>query len=174
MRPTSQNGSASFLTSRGSQALPDPNGRVLRDNDGTLRKAGVLKMRHYLMLNNAKHRVALARVILSGHKYGVETLRRSDANIAREDRRCRLCQEQTETPEHVWLQCVGNDELRSLRVQLVQDIRRTCTVEEVAWIRGSGDMEEQLRRLIAVKSLVSILGGYAYGMELLMKRLVDW
>ncbi|KAJ3516411.1 hypothetical protein NMY22_g14215 [Coprinellus aureogranulatus] len=150
-------------------------GRLEPDQNGVLNQAVPMMLRHYLKINNVRHRVALSRIILSGHRYGIEALRRTDVEIRREDRLCRLCNNEVETPEHVLLECAGSVELTALRTNFAEDIRRGCRAEELAWIRSGGEnVRERLRRLIAVRNAVTTTAAFAYDVEVLMKRLVDW
>lgn len=128
------------------------------DDDGRLTRSVPLYLRHYLRVNNLGHRVALAKVMLSGHKYGVEALRRGRAHVARSDRVCRLCTLKVETPEHVWLECGANEELRQLRNTFARDVLRLCTEREAQWLsQADGDVLMQMRRLVAVRSSVQAL-----------------
>ncbi|KAJ3515951.1 hypothetical protein NMY22_g14317 [Coprinellus aureogranulatus] len=150
-------------------------GRLEPDKNGTLNQPVSMMFRHYLRVNNTRHRVALSRVILSGHKYGIEAMRRTREDIPREDRVCRLCGGAVETPEHVWLVCGGSQALTVLRRTLARDIISTCRPDEVNWMRsGSGGVREELRRLISIRSMIATVAAYAYDVETLMKTLVDW
>ncbi|KAJ3504030.1 hypothetical protein NMY22_g18054 [Coprinellus aureogranulatus] len=125
-------------------------GRLEPDKNGTLNQPVSMMFRHYLRVNNTRHRVALSRVILSGHKYGIEAMRRTREDIPREDRVCRLC-------------------------GAARDIISTCRPDEVKWMRsGTGGVREELRRLISIRSMIATVAAYAYDVETLMKTLVDW
>ncbi|KAK0421722.1 hypothetical protein EV421DRAFT_1724487 [Armillaria borealis] len=75
--------------------------------------------RHYLTVRVPKHRVALTRLILSDHCLAVEQLRRHGKYflpfIPRENRLCRFCLEEIETPEHALLLCTGSNEVIDAR-----------------------------------------------------------
>ncbi|SJL15829.1 uncharacterized protein ARMOST_19334 [Armillaria ostoyae] len=66
-----------------------------------------LKMRIYLEVTTPKHRDALVSIVLSTHKLAVERLRWTTPTIVRENRLCRMCMADVETPEHILFRCIG-------------------------------------------------------------------
>ncbi|TEB23200.1 hypothetical protein FA13DRAFT_1451645 [Coprinellus micaceus] len=99
-------------------------GRKELDGNGVLSREVAVLLRHCLKVNNPAHRIALSKVLLSGHKYAVEALRRGSQPVTREERfkLCRLCGGAVETPEHVWLECSARDELRGMRYDMAKDV----------------------------------------------------
>ncbi|TEB28173.1 hypothetical protein FA13DRAFT_1874176 [Coprinellus micaceus] len=148
--------------------------RLEPDGNGVLNKSVPVMMRHYLRIANSKHRVALARVLLSGHRYAIEALRRVEGIVERENRWCRLCGVGVESPEHVWFECRGRTELGTLRRRLALDITKGCSQREVNWILDGQGVCEHLKRLVAVRNSVTMVAQFAYEVEELMKVWVDW
>lgn len=76
-------------------------------------------MRHYLsMVRVQKHREEIISLLLSTHLLAVEVLRYVDhgyAPVPREERLCRMCKKEVETPEHALISCDALDTLNQLR-----------------------------------------------------------
>ena len=83
-----------------------------------------LYFRHYLNIDNYKHRRAITRIVLSCHSLAVERLRwRCPTGIIpRSERLCRFCRQEIETPEHALLECKGNTEILNIREKFTLDI----------------------------------------------------
>ncbi len=69
-----------------------------------------LKMRNYLEVTTPKHRDAVVSIALSTHKLAVERLRWNTPSVQRENRLCRMCVSDVETPEHVLFRCMPGSE----------------------------------------------------------------
>ncbi|TEB27798.1 hypothetical protein FA13DRAFT_1877563 [Coprinellus micaceus] len=150
-------------------------GRMEKDEDGGLTRTVPVFLRHYLKVANPAHRVALSQVLLSGHKYAVETGRRGKSYRARVDRTCRLCNQVVETPEHVWLECDVAGQLVQLRRDMVGDVGALCTPNELDWMtEADGDIVETMKRLVALRSAVSRVAQYAFDVSRFMAREVQW
>ncbi|EJD35770.1 hypothetical protein AURDEDRAFT_27592, partial [Auricularia subglabra TFB-10046 SS5] len=80
----------------------------------------VFGFRHYLKIQNAKHRRSLTRLLFSCHDLAVERLSwktRYTASTPREQRTCRFGCSEIETPEHALLRCQRAEEVCRLRSQ---------------------------------------------------------
>ncbi|PBK64348.1 hypothetical protein ARMSODRAFT_470846 [Armillaria solidipes] len=92
-----------------------------------------LKMRNYLEVTTPKYRDAVVSIALS---IAVERLRWNIPSVQRENRLCRRCVSDVETPEHVLLRCMpgsenGDEDLdvddldeRAKVVEKMHDLRR--------------------------------------------------
>jgi ribonuclease HI len=121
-------------------------------------------MRHYLsMVKTQKHREALTSLLLSTHLLAVEVLRYVDhayAPVPREDRLCRLCRKDVETPEHALISCDSSDELNQLRsvflAKLFHDVpnlqRRMVELNET----------EFLKAVLFHRPTIALLAKYTY------------
>jgi hypothetical protein len=81
------------------------------------------KMCHYLsMVKTQTHCEALTSLMLSTHQLAVEVLCYVDhayQPVPRSERLCRLCREETETPDHVLISCKSSDALIELRTSFL-------------------------------------------------------
>ncbi|KAJ6481555.1 hypothetical protein C8R47DRAFT_1049836 [Mycena vitilis] len=87
-------------------------------------------MRHYLTLVKTQtHREALTSIMLSTHQLAVEILRYVDhehGQVARENRLCRFCKTDIETPEHALITCTSQDALVDLREKFLEHLFLKC------------------------------------------------
>ena len=81
-----------------------------------------MHFRHYLKVDNYEHRKAITHIVLSCHFLAVERLRWRRPIIPREERLCRFCKQEIETPEHALLECKTNTELLNIREKFTMDI----------------------------------------------------
>ncbi|TEB19517.1 hypothetical protein FA13DRAFT_1718732 [Coprinellus micaceus] len=81
----------------------------------------------------------VGKVLLSGHRYAIEALRRVEGVVERENRRLAL------------------------------DITKGCSQREVNWILDGQGVCEHLKRLVAVRNSVTMVAQFAYEVEELMK-----
>ncbi|PPR04341.1 hypothetical protein CVT24_013419 [Panaeolus cyanescens] len=119
--------------------------------------------RYYLEIKNPRHRIALTQIIFSSHTLAVERLRWSEhrrPKIPREQRLCRFCTVQVETPEHALLQCTGNEEVSKMRDQFLTTVYSELPHVEVQNARLT--IDGRLRNLIAQKPIINLLAKYAY------------
>ncbi|KAJ7100849.1 hypothetical protein B0H15DRAFT_770207, partial [Mycena belliarum] len=90
----------------------------------------VSTMRHYLtMVRTQTHREALTSILLSTHQLAVEILRYANHDhpqVPREDRRCRFCKTEVETPEHAMITCTSLDALVELRHAFMGELFSKC------------------------------------------------
>ena len=78
--------------------------------------------RHYLKVENYKHRRAITHIVLSCHSLAVERLRWHRPMIPRSERLCRFCKQEVETPGHALLECKSNSEILNIREKFTMDI----------------------------------------------------
>ncbi|KAJ7724336.1 hypothetical protein DFH07DRAFT_722319, partial [Mycena maculata] len=80
-----------------------------------------LYLRHYLsMVKTTSHRKALTSIMLSTHLLALERLRYVDhahPSVPRQERVCRFCKTEVESPEHAMLECQASPEVLNLRVK---------------------------------------------------------
>ncbi|CAA7260997.1 unnamed protein product [Cyclocybe aegerita] len=89
----------------------------------------VLDFRHYLHVPNAAHRRAITQILLSSHSLALERLRWTEhrrPRIPREDRKCRICKEAIESPEHALLECQADENLTTLRNTFIAKFYQEC------------------------------------------------
>ncbi|TEB36748.1 hypothetical protein FA13DRAFT_1787112 [Coprinellus micaceus] len=156
----------------GSSKLYLLHGRLESDEGGGRRRVVVTsKLRDYLRLENPNHRKALTRVLVSAHKFAVEILQYAKNPVPREERVCRYGCEMVETPEHVWLSCMGSEELVELRKELHQRLVALCSEDEVVMLMTlDNDPTVQFRVLMDLSQCVATLAEYAYGVEKILKK----
>jgi hypothetical protein len=108
------------------------------------------KLRGYLKnVANRKHRVALTRLLVSNHCYAIETLRYSKIPVPREERMCRFCSGEVESPEHVLLACRRNGDILRLRAKFLETLLRQGSQEQHEALRRSdGDPRTQLKFIV--------------------------
>jgi hypothetical protein len=123
------------------------------------------KMRHYLtMVRTQKHRNALTSLLLSTHKLALEILRYSDHGYARvdnrDDRRCRFCKREVESPEHALLDCSASPEVVALREEFMKALfEREPKLERQWWELSS---ESFLKALLFPRSTIALVAKFAY------------
>jgi hypothetical protein len=127
-------------------------------------KAVTSILRHYLILvENAHHRKALTRMLLSQHPLAVEKLRYPrryhDEPVPRELRKCRFLCDQVETVEHALFFCNGSEDLREKR--RVFKLGVSTKVPEVLAI-NPWNATEVLRKLVFERETVCQLAKYVH------------
>ncbi|KAH6906935.1 hypothetical protein BKA70DRAFT_1285887 [Coprinopsis sp. MPI-PUGE-AT-0042] len=148
-------------------------GRGDDDDDDTDRKVKKpARYRDYLNVANREHRVALTRLLVSNHCYGLEVGRYH--NLDEADRICRYCREATESPEHVLLQCQGNAAITMLREAFGRKLVKEARVTEVQGLcQLDGRPREQLRMLVSLTSLhalTSLVAKFAYDVQQVVRE----
>ncbi|KAH6912453.1 hypothetical protein BKA70DRAFT_1183567 [Coprinopsis sp. MPI-PUGE-AT-0042] len=127
------------------------------------------KYRSYLNVANREHRVALTRLLVSNHCYGLEVGRYF--NIDEADRVCRYCQGATESPEHVILQCTGNSVIVDIREVFgrklvkearITDVQKLCILD--------GHPRQQLKTLVSLSSLMSLVAKFIYDVQQVVRK----
>lgn len=122
--------------------------------------ASIMTLRPYLRIPVPGNRTALTRLILDQHSLASRRGRWTDEDrdaLPREDRLCRLCHSDVETPEHALLACEGSSALLDLRMDFWA---RACdTMPGLRGIRGTYD--NVLALLITKSPISSLLGSYA-------------
>ena len=87
-------------------------------------------MRHYLtMVKTQTHREALTSILLSTHQLAVEILRyvnHAHEQVPRENRLCRFCKAEIETPEHAMITCTSLVALTDLRRIFLEQLFLKC------------------------------------------------
>ncbi|CAK5263408.1 unnamed protein product [Mycena citricolor] len=136
-------------------------GRLEPDTRGRLVQKSI-HLRHYLSVTNPDHRKTLTRLLLSSHSLAIERLRWTDARRPRIDpseRKCRLCRNAPETPEHVLLICAGDTSLIQLRVTFMTkfklDVPATPPLESMPEI-------EFLKRMLFHRETIGLVAKFAY------------
>ncbi|KAJ7761224.1 hypothetical protein DFH07DRAFT_694742, partial [Mycena maculata] len=82
-----------------------------------------LDLRHYLsMVKTTSHREALTSIMLSTHLLALERLRYVDhahPPVPRQERVCRFCKTEVESPEHAMFECQASPEALNLLVKFL-------------------------------------------------------
>jgi hypothetical protein len=121
-------------------------------------------MRHYLtMVKTQKHREALTSLLLSTHLLAVEILRYVDhahQTVPRDERLCRFCKKEIETPEHALLTCVSSDALVDLRANFLARLFSEIPDLRVQMMVLSNT--EFLKAIIFPRSTIALVAKYAY------------
>ncbi|VDC04957.1 unnamed protein product [Peniophora sp. CBMAI 1063] len=111
---------------------------LLRDRTEPQRRGAptkpVIQMRHYLTsVVDDDDRIALTKLLASDHPFALEQLRWSStrngikrSKVPRDDRLCRLCGLDVESPEHALLVCKGVPELLRVRDDFAGQVREHC------------------------------------------------
>ena len=94
--------------------------------------------------------MALTRLLASNHSYAVETLRHvRGGEVPREERWCRFCGTDVETPEHVLLRCKSDHYVLGLRADYLRTLLQEISEDDrkALWHREP-DPTEQLKYLL--------------------------
>ncbi|KAK0439955.1 uncharacterized protein EV420DRAFT_1232973, partial [Desarmillaria tabescens] len=128
-----------------------------------------LKMRDYLDVATPKHRDTLVSIVLSIHKLAVERLRWTTPTTERENRLCRMCLADVETPEHVLFRCIGDDELgtheeKAIVVRKLQDLCKSFWSDLAHMALPSAPREDTalLKALVAHRQSIEVTAKYCY------------
>ena len=81
--------------------------------------------------------------------------------IARQHRKCRLCQHEVESPEHVLLECLGNARITQLRQGYVTDLKEQTMATTLVEL-GSKNVVGQLKLLVHRPDTVKLTARFAY------------
>ncbi|CAK5267463.1 unnamed protein product [Mycena citricolor] len=136
-------------------------GRLEPDTKGRLVQKP-MHFRHYLSVTNPDHRKTLTRLLLSSHSLAIERLRWTDARRPRIDpseRKCRLCRNAPETPEHVLLICDGDVSLIQLRNTLMTKFK--LDVPAMPPLESMPEIEF-LRRMLFHRETIGLVAKFAY------------
>ncbi|EJD36320.1 hypothetical protein AURDEDRAFT_24529, partial [Auricularia subglabra TFB-10046 SS5] len=126
------------------------------------RKGPVLALRRYLLLENAQHRKAMTRILLSCHALAVERLRwpqRYRARVDFDDRLCRFCLTSVETPEHILLKCGANAQITELRMAFLTELRASS---EIPALTPSSEAIPYLRRILSLEDAFDITAKWMF------------
>ena len=118
--------------------------------------------RHYLSVPILEHRRAITDVLLSHHHLAIEEMRRTRHGIPRpprEDRLCRFCEVDIETPEHAFLRCVADPEIVALRTSSLSEILNTSPELRTLYTSGISDVDF-LKRMIYQRSTINMVAMY--------------
>jgi hypothetical protein len=121
-------------------------------------------MRHYLtMVKTQKHREALTSLMLSTHLLAVEILRYVDhahQPVPRDERLCRFCKNEVETPEHALITCEHSESLVELRAIFLGQLFTTLPDLRVQMMELSNT--DFLRAIIYPRPTIALVAKYAY------------
>lgn len=123
-------------------------------------------LRHYLTVQNAEHRRALTRLLLSDHCLAVEQLRHSHPmHIPREYRLCRFCKHAVETPEHALLECTRNIDLAAAQSAFMQNANQH--MPSFLLLLQSSDALSCFKVLLYNRSVTALLTKYTHDVLLI-------
>lgn len=77
----------------------------------------------------------------------LEVRRYGRTSLPREERKCRLCETEIESPEHVLLECPSNEELVVLRREYVRDLASQCAPTTLFKLTHATNSVERLKTL---------------------------
>ncbi|KAF6752456.1 hypothetical protein DFP72DRAFT_815407 [Ephemerocybe angulata] len=120
------------------------------------------KFRDYLNIRNAQHRKAVTKVLTSNHWYAIESLRYARTPVPPEMRRCRLCRQKIETPEHAMFECDGIPELVTRRRSFVEKLMLHCTEATTRQISDIHDSARLLTTLISLPDSMNVTAEYLW------------
>jgi hypothetical protein len=139
-------------------------GRRERNRDGQLVIAEVYRLRDYLLVPIATHRMALTRLLLSDHILAVEQMRRAvrgqRRGVPHDQRICRFCREtHVEDVLHALFVCTSSPELVQARSSFT-----TSLEEKVEGITGwhEGNPLGLLHEILSRRRVVALLARYAF------------
>ncbi|KAF5314568.1 hypothetical protein D9611_007039 [Ephemerocybe angulata] len=136
-------------------------GRCEPDEEGNLVNHVPLKLRHYMLVCDARHRRALTRVLVSNHKYGVELLGYGKGAVERARRLCRFCRVEVETPEHIWLRCEAKPQLIVMRAEFTEELLAVATEGEREMIEAlNSDDLRLMKYVVSMRSAVALVVGW--------------
>lgn len=115
--------------------------RLVRRRGSPFRKptSPAMRFRSYLRIPDARHRIALTRLLLSDHDLALELLRWE--KIPEDQRLCRRCRTRVESPEHILFECDSSPAILLRRRSKLTDLvwsryGRTCgnwTARQILW-----------------------------------------
>ena len=132
-------------------------------------------LRLYLKrIPNRRHRVAMTGLVTSNHCFAIETLRYTDPPTPRVERKCRLCDVDVESPEHVLLACSRNERILRLRAGFLTRVLTVASREELLHLRKlDGDCLAQLKYLIFdMPDILPATAKYLYEIEAIIRGVV--